>query len=173
MRFFVANPTRQHARVMYRLDVDRYGEKEMRPSVAAKSRDIPAGRQVEMGDLHPEQVKSIMGQLLRYGAFSAELAAKQRVFVPYIISEKIAVPEAVMKIVIENNATIRKREGEDRRRRAAVANNATLEKITDIPNSVFEVGFEQEEDSEDAPGRIEEGFRVQAPKARGRARASV
>lgn len=184
-RLFIANVTRQTHIVCYRLDFDSDGNKKdtNRRFEPAKQQEVPAGRQVQIGgDFHPHQITDIVDQLSRYGLVGCVNVPRldNRVH-PLIFNIDKAVPAKLMEQVRDHNEVVQTREGQLRRKKAAVATNDIVQQevkksftehgIDAAPADTTEVTFEQEEQSEAGEKRIEEGFRIEPARAKGKGKA--
>ena len=173
-KLFVANCTRQHQEIHFRLDINSEGNQEQNARFQpAKRMTIPPGRQVPLGgDLHITQVTDIIDQLRRFGLVGTVGVPRLKTMAPFVCSIDKAVPESIIRQVMDSNAGILIREGQERRKRAAVAMNETVanavaEKFAaeGIPSEAkqdVEIEIEQVEQSEAGEKRIEEGFRIKA-----------
>ncbi len=171
------NCTAQHQVVTYRLDI-----KDEHRATLADRRNF---RRVDVKpwgtgfiDVEKVMVQGVLDQLGRYG-IQAEADVPNRLVgvVPLIWNIAQPVDARAAQQVIEHNRSHKAKEGQDRRKKAAIAaNNAVIQQLNETGQSIdaapqgFEVELEQTVDSEtEATGqRMEEGFRVQAsPQGRG------
>lgn len=189
-RLFIANASTQNQIISYRLDYAPDGTKDVRTLIPYKQTPpIPPGRQMPVGgDMHLSQIDSILGQLRTYGLVAeidvARLPRGQKV--TYISSVGQPVREETIRVVNDHNRGVKVQDGMIRRKKAAIAASAIVEHaVTEAtppgappaPMSEFDLGFEQEEQSENGERRIEEGYIVdpsapvaptEAPKQPGR-----
>ena len=187
MRLYVANCTKQNAIVFYRLDIDKDGKREeaarSQVRAALQVRVGPQRQEPLGGDMHLNQVNSVIDQLARHGGIRLENVGDQRRHVaPYVLSVDRPVPANVMQRVIDDNAAILLHQGFIRRKKAAVAVDkivkdavesaaiaAGVEEPPEVPP--VDVSFEQDEQSEAGEKVIEEGFRVDRDERAAQARA--
>lgn len=174
---YVANPTNQNQLISYRLTFNRHGEAEPeRRFNPARQQTIGPGQQAVLGDrdFHAKQVTAIIDQLRPYGLVKydevGKLTRQQRA--TYVYREDLPVPADVMRRVVFHNRHVLTEEGQDRRQKAAVATNETvqaaverslLEKgITEqVPPDSTTVSFETVEQPDDLPSdSLAEGYDV-------------
>jgi hypothetical protein len=185
-RLYIANVSTQRQVVCYRLDYGKDGElKDVnRKFEPAKQQDIEPGRQVQIGgDFHMSQITDIVDQLGKYGLIAtADVPRLDRRVHPYIYNIDRPVPRDAMEKVRANNLASLVVQGQERRKKAAVATNDIVQTtvasqfaqsgIEAEPSDRTEVSFEQEEQTEAGEKRVEEGFRV-VPDSGARAPAPV
>jgi hypothetical protein len=183
-RLYIANCTRQKQVVCYRLDFTKEGEVNQRQNFQpARQQDVDAGRQVQLGsDFHKNQVVDIVEQLSRYGLIGCVDVPRMRAdqFVPYVYNIDQPVPAETMRRVRDHNAGVKIRQGQDLRKKAAIAADNTIRQTVEaeferlgIPAGPAEettVTFEQLDQSEAGEKRIEEGMKVSptAPLPKGK-----
>lgn len=174
VRLYIANTTKQTQIVCYRLDYGKTGELKdaNRRFEPAKQQDIPPGRQVQIGgDFHANQIADIVDQLSKYGMVGVVDVPRLRGKVaPLVYNTDRPVPSSVMEKVRDSNASVLIQQGQERRKKAAVATNELVQNT--VANSFAEKGIdaepadrtdvviEQQEQSEAGERRVEEGFHV-------------
>lgn len=173
---YLANPTNQTQIVSFRLDFTKDGERQpnqrFRP---ANQREIKAGQQVMIRDLHMKAVTHILDQLRPYGMFQVgELtsgAVKSRDMVTYIAQVGLVVPQNAILAAEMHNRRMKTLQGQKRREQAAIATNSTVQSavqnqflemgIPAEPADSTEVTFEQLEQPEASDtAMVAEGFEI-------------
>ena len=170
-QLYVANTSRQDQRVYYRIEFDTPAMSEQSRGRAPLHHDIPAGRQVVLGntDYPIDVVQCIVEQLERYGAMGHEDVGRTRKRAPLVYNTGKSVPFGAIKTMMDINAGIMAEEGRMRRARAAVIVNSLVEDTVARqlaqeqidPEKAPMTGFAVELEQEDAigpEGRLEEGF---------------
>ena len=169
MRLKVANCLPQQQQVFYRLEYNFFGEPDAGDRFrTAKSINVLAGRQVVVGgDLHEQQVKSIIKQLEVYGAIDiSQMGRLPRAVVPYLVSIDKDVPAKLIADVFKHNKGVLSSEGRKRRETAAVVANEAVENAVQAQAKLqtFEVEIEQQDPEPGEPdpvgNRLTEGLRV-------------
>ena len=168
---FVANTSRQDQRVYYRLDFDSPGTPETQRGRPALHHDIPAGRQVPIGntDLTVDQCQCVIEQLRPYGAIAHEEVNRTRRRAGLIYNTGKAVPLTAFNAMMDVNHGLLAAEGALRRARAAVTVNKLVEDAAAMeiqrqrfdPEKAPMTGFAVEIEQEDGigpDGRLEAGF---------------
>ena len=161
-KLYIANCTRQYWNCQYRLDFTKEGE-AVRDArfLMAKSQTIPPGRQVALGgDLHITQINDVVEQLRGYGLVGvADVPSLRGKKAPYVFNVDVPVSAATIRKVVDHNDGISIIDGKTRREKAAVAaNDIVSSKIDDT--KLFEVEYEQLEQSEAGEKTIGEGYRM-------------
>jgi hypothetical protein len=167
-RLYVANVTKQNCIVFYRLDYDRDGNPVggtiFRPPT---QQQIPSGRQVPLGgDLHSNQIASIILQLQKYGLVNEDELKRCRGKITWVANVDRPVSAESIRYANDHNDGLKMNEGALRRRKAAVAASSLVQtavagqEAPQPPLQEFELSYEQEEQSEAGERRVEEGFRV-------------
>ena len=187
-KLFVANVSKQNHIIYFRLDYDKAGQPLgigiFRPANASPV--VGSGRQVQLGgDLHMNQVASIILQLSVYGAINEDEVKRTRGRITYICQVDRPVSTEAIRLANNHNNGILEDDGRSRRKRAAVAANASVDLQLQSqmepqpPVREFDMSVEQEDQSEHGERRIEEGFRIdhdatspQPPRGRARRRAA-
>lgn len=164
-RMYIANVSRQKQIVTYRMDIDNTGAfSERLRQNALRYETIERGRQIAVsGDLHAEQIKTIVDQLSVYGLVAAsDVPNRLRGCVDLIFNLDAPVSKKVMEAVHDHNMGVKVGEGALRREHAAVAAHEVLAQRTGETPQSFDVEFEQEEVSEMDEKSIAAGFHVVA-----------
>jgi hypothetical protein len=157
MRLYIANPREQNQIVCTRL-----------PEMSGVlSMDVAAGSQVMYGkeDLTAPQVEAAISQLRKYGLMGVDEVMSYRGTVPLIFSRDRPVAVGVIKAVFERNKGVKRQEGEDLRKRAAVGIDKRAAELANqsqggaLPPQAFTEITIQEEKSgtmqkEDAPVNV-------------------
>lgn len=202
MKLYIANCTRQNWVVHYRLDFTKDGELDpRRQNQPAKQMTIAPGRQVLIpGADHISQIDDVVNQLQRYGMVGVKDVPGLKTTVkkfdpsslaitPLVFNVDAPVPANVFQMVQDVNARIQTGQGQERRRRAAVAVNEIVQHkvesefmaagFDEKPSDKVDVAFEQLEQSEAGEKMIAEGYKVDKsaptttpPKKNGRRRAA-
>jgi hypothetical protein len=173
-KLYVANTTKQNQRVYFRLDFDVDAEGRRSTILRfqpAKYVDIPPGQQrVIGGEIHQDQVESIVEQLRPYGLAGVTEVASLAAVTPYIFNLNQPVKADHIRYVMAKNEGLQIEEGRQRRAKAAIIMNETVSNavanqfaqqgIQKEPVQDFEVEFEQLDQSEAGEKRIEEGYRI-------------
>ena len=175
---YVANVSNQKQLIHYRLDYDKDGNvQELRRFRPASQQDIDPGRQVVLGPrgAHMTQIEDLVSQLRPFGLIGVtDVATLNTPYkVPYVFNVGAPVPSDVMRRVQAHNDKTMRQEGADRRKKAAVATNETVQHTVEQqfieqgipakPSESTEVVFEEEEtEDRSAAGhsRVQEGFEV-------------
>lgn len=181
-KLYVANVMRQTALVYYRLDIGSDGGMLQNTRFREpKFQSIPSGRQIPLGgDLHISQIEDIINQMNTYGMVGTVEIDRMRGIVPYVYSIDTPVSQRDIQKGLDHNAGIRVTQGQERRKKAAVAaNDVLINRITEDQLSQgvettaaeepppFELELEQV-DGENAEGvaSIAEGFRMEPAPSR-------
>jgi hypothetical protein len=168
-RLYVVNCTGQNRVVNYRLDyaTDDAGNIVRKGMVPYKSILIPARQQVPFGgDLHPLQIGEIVSQIEKHGAVHVgEIkTAKATGVVKMLWSQDKPVPRAILEDVVAHNMGRLTEQGAQRRRNLALAANAHLNQVMDVPLQRLDLEFEAAEQDADMPSPdLEEGLRIVNP----------
>src|SRR5271156_3619434 len=134
---YVGNATRQTQRVYYRLDFTNEGELIVgRSNMAAKWQDIPAGKQVPIGnkEMPMEAIKDIIAQLTEYGMVGVvdvnrgDLPARGAV--PYVFNIDAVIPSKVLQHVFDHNRGVLMHAGQELRQKAAIAGSQIIADAT-------------------------------------------
>ena len=175
---YVANVSNQRQLIHYRLDYDSDGKvQELRRFRPASQQDIEPGRQVVLGPrgAHMTQIEDLVSQLRPFGLIGiSDVATLNTTYkVPYVFNVGAPVPSDVMRRVQAHNERTMREDGANRRRKAAVATNETVQHTVEQqfieqgipakPSDVTEVVFEEEETEDRAAAghsRVQEGFEV-------------
>ncbi len=174
-KMYIANCTRQHTRVMYRLDYTSQGElNPNRTGQLAKHQDIPAGQQRPVGgDLHIRQIEDIEAQLRPYGLLgTVDLKHRLEGRVTWLYSIDIPVSEDDIRYAMDHNNGTLTAEGRQRRLQAAVGADAAI--VNQAQEHPLNMSVEYEElDTEDRTGNgplLAEGVKVDrsAPGPKGK-----
>lgn len=190
MKLYVANCTGQNYVVYTRVDwsVDENGNRAGdQRSLPPRMQEIPARAQIQFGgELYPTQMTDIVGQLEQtFCAVHADAirTAKANGRVKMVWQQDKPITLAVMKDVYEHNVGYLKEDGVQRRKIAALVADRIVSGVTseyqDVKQpALMEVEFESDEEEDaDAPGAVEEGYRVARPVAtapkRGRPRKAA
>lgn len=177
MRLYIANVTKQKQIVSYRIDSNPQGGIKFTPP---KQQEIEPGRQVVVGaDMHISQIEMIVDQLSRYGLIGeVDVPRMGNTFHPYIFNIGKPVSAHAMRTVRDHNFGVKVKEGNDRRKKSAVAANDlvtgtvaeqfAMKGIDAEPPDKTDVVFEQIEQTEAEETMIAEGVKVR-PSGRERA----
>lgn len=177
-KLFIANVSKQIQIVCFRLDYGKDGELKdtNRRFEPAKQQEIKPGQQVMIGgDMHMRQIEDIVGQLQPYGLVGALDAPRLKSVAPLIFNIVNPVTTKTMEHVRDSNAELQTADGQERRKKAAVATNEIVQNtvaaqfaekgIQDEPADKTTVTFEQQDQSELGEKTIAEGYRVEAGAA--------
>jgi hypothetical protein len=172
MRLYVANCTMQLMRLQYRLDFDPTGQVINR-HIAPKFVDIGSGKQMSVGgDLELPAVQELISQLNPYGMLGEVdvLAGRQDKFCSMVFQLDRPVSAEAIRRTAAKNKEIRLAEGEERRRRMAIAANETIDAqvrasapegmLGNLNLTPAEVGLEQLVQSEAGERTINEAFTI-------------
>lgn len=154
MKLYIGNCTRQRRVVYYRLDFNMDGSIDANQRVRSlKQVTVEAGKQVICGgDLHLNQIQSIMDQLTPVGGVGVEqLGRLPKHTISFLLSIDKQIPARSFYDVHEHNKAILKGEGDTRRQIAAVGANAIVERHIDATVNKFEVELEQMAPNADEP----------------------
>jgi hypothetical protein len=172
-RLYIANPTLQKQIICYRLDYSSEGEMNANSRFqAARQQDCEPGRQVQIGgDFHPMQIKEILDQLTTFGMIRVEDVTRLgRMPATYIASVDKAIPADVIRKVRDHNAKLLIEEGQERRKKAAIASESIVQNTVaqqlsnydvEVPADRTEVSFEQLDQSEAGEKMIAEGYKIE------------
>lgn len=171
-RLFAANPTRFRSILMFRLDFNRDGIVDGIYKMKAPLQCvIEPGAQVQVGgDMHANQIQSIMDQLTPTGAIGIEqLSRLPNHKISTILSVDKAISPAAIREVFDHNRDLLMNQGKERRQKAAIAANNMIDAAAEAGQvKAFDLEIERVDDGgEQLPkGSMEgEGFRVRKEKA--------
>lgn len=168
---YIANCTAQQQVICFRMDFTPKGEKiDFKPHT---QREIRAGQQVCIRDLHIEQAETIRQQLEPFGLLSVSEISRAKGVTPLIFNVDKQVKADQIRAVINHNTGVLIIRGKVRRQNAAmsiydIVNNTVAKQLAEqqmpVPEEPtdLDVEFEQVEQSEAGERRIEEGLRVSA-----------
>jgi hypothetical protein len=157
MKLYVANGTRQSQELYYRLDFNFEGNPVGQNGAPAAHQTIASGKQQPIGGelKHISQAESIIRQIERFGAISADQANRQTQFAPYVYSVDKPVSAKTIQKVFDQNQAFLSKDGAIRREKAAIAATElipTAQKVT--------IGTEQVSESEYGGPDIAEGVEL-------------
>jgi hypothetical protein len=176
MKLYIANPTHQPQTVFWRSEINESGTyDERRARNGLRSVDIGPRKQVALPDfVDIKQVQAVMDRLAKVGGVGTEeLNRLPRARLAYIMSVDRRVTDAEIQKVSAHNRGVAMTGGTVRRKAAALAANAAVERMleqtADANVRNMTVEFEQQPDqlaSEDnlpSKERIAEGFDIVKP----------
>lgn len=159
MQLFIANPTAQNFVAMTRL-----------PEMSGVlSMEIPAGSQIAYGGnrLNTKQIDAAISHLRKYGMMEMGEIGSSTAHVPLVFCRGNPVPVEIIKRVIERNTGVKRHEGEDLRKRAAIGidqRSGQLAEHNALPPQAFiEVTIQEEKQGtlpRDDVKPVNEGLRV-------------
>ena len=162
-KLYIANCTRQHQTIQYRLEFDKGGARLPNPQQRMPLEErIPPGYQalISGGELHSNAVAHIVEQLKPFGLLHVQETSRQHDVAPWVYELDKPVPSEIIEDVFSYNQGIRTEQGKERRRLAAIAANEILSAQTGEDPRALELSFEQLDQSEHQESRIEEGYRI-------------
>ena len=162
-KLYIANCTRQHQTICYRLDFDRDGTRMPNPQQRMPLEErIAPGKQEPLsgGELHENAIAHIIRQLTPFGLLHVKETSRQDGVCPWVYDLDRPVAPEIIAEVFAYNQGVRSEEGKERRRLAAVAANEFLNDKAGEQPRALEVSVEQLDQSEFQESRIEEGYRI-------------
>jgi len=176
-QLFIFNVTPQKQEVCYRMDFSKDGLRDMADAMRSfRKLIVESGRQAPIpGDLHPAQAQSIMDQLAPVGGVGTEeLNRLPRVRIAYIMSLGRPVTRREVEKVQQHNTGVLTTEGQEIRKRAAIASNDMVAKAVaaNQEENARLTGFEMSvEEGPAEPGMepaiphkpVAEGYRIGDP----------
>lgn len=157
MYLYIANCTRQHQIVFYRLDFNADGMPRSQDGVQPKHQALAPGKQAPIGgDLsHISQANSIVDQLRPFGCAAVSEINRLTKMTPYIFDvDKPVSAEAISK-VFDHNQGILARNGAQLRESSAIAASEAI-----VDSDKITIGIEQVSESEYGGPQVAEGFIV-------------
>lgn len=131
MFLYIANITHQRHVVNYRLDFVQEGNAALRANNTKQVILLPGEQKTIGGDLTQTQAQMIMDQLTPEGVGVEEINRLPLVKVAYVLSFGKAIPTKILHLVNEHNKNLLTKEGDIRRRQAAIAAHPLVDQQID------------------------------------------